>query len=132
MGSEGGGGGATGETTRPTTVSTARLDDMFFDDSKGDVLFMKIDMEDNEFEVLKSAEKLLTARRIHNVVAEVRRDHGTKMVKYLYDRGYNCALIREYSKAPVTCRGQSLAQISTAIQGIPEDGFSDIFCCVTS
>jgi len=94
---------------------------------------MKVDMEDNEFEVLKSAEKLLTARRIYNIVAEVRRDHGIEMVKYLYDRGYNCALIRDdKGKTPATCRGQSLAQISTAIKRIPKDGFSDIFCCVAS
>lgn len=126
---EGLAGAASEGATLPLTVTSARLDDMFAD-SKGDVLFMKVDMEDNEFEVLKSAERLLSAQKILNIVVEVRHDQ-TAMVTYLYERGYACALIRaNFAARSLTCRGKSLEQVTADVRKIPRDGFGDIFCCV--
>lgn len=125
-----GGVGITGEASggaTSLTVTSVRLDDLFAD-SAGDVVFMKIDTEGNEFEVLKSAERLLSAHKIHNIVVEVRPTQ-TDMVEFIYAHGYACALIRERGTS-ITCRGRSLAQVSADVQGIAHDSFSDLFCCV--
>lgn len=127
-----GGVGLTGEApdgTTEVTVESVRVDDMFAD-GKGDVLFMKIDTEGNEFEVLKSAERLLSTHRIHYMVVEVRPSQR-EMVEFVVNHGYSCALIREaVSRTQVRCRGRSLAQVIADVEAIAHDQFSDMFCCV--
>mmetsp|Transcript_2452 Transcript_2452/g.3864 ORF Transcript_2452/g.3864 Transcript_2452/m.3864 type:complete len:336 (+) Transcript_2452:219-1226(+) len=131
-----GGVGISGEASDGTaslTVTSVRLDDLFAS-SEGGVLFMKIDTEGNEFEVLKSADGLLSAHKIHNFVVEVRQ-HQTDMVEFVYSHGYTCALIRETqildkTQGDITCRGRTVAQVSADVKGIEPDGFSDMFCCV--
>jgi FkbM family methyltransferase len=122
------------DSSASRTVTSVRLDDLF-DKLKGGVLFMKIDTEGNEFEVLKSADGLLSAQKIFNFVVEVRQ-HQTDMVEFVYSHGYTCALIREtirwYTRRkPITCSGRTVAQLSADVKGIEPHRFSDMFCCVT-
>ena len=61
-------GGVTSGTSNNAVVSV-RLDDIF---NSSSILFMKIDTEGNEFEVLKSARNLLSSKRIKFMVIEIR------------------------------------------------------------
>ena len=110
----------------PTEVESVRLDDMFFE-AQSQILFMKVDTEGNEFEVLKSAEKLLAEKRIKYMVIEVRPSQ-TEMVNFLYSHGYWCTLIRAArSRSDVACRKTEASQVISELEAI--EYFSDLFCC---
>ena len=108
-------------------VESVRLDDMF-PPPNFSVLFMKVDTEGNEFEVLKSAEALLSQRLIQYMVIEIRPTQ-VEMVDFLYAHGHSCEFIRDArSRAAITCRGRSAPQIKAEMRSIQY--FSDIFCCL--
>ena len=108
------------------SVKSVRLDDVF--GASGDIVFMKVDTEGNEFHVLKSAENLLSGQQIKYMVVEVRPSQ-VEMVNYLYEYGYTCSLIRDArSREAVTCRSTSLENLLMKLQRI--EAFSDMFCCI--
>ena len=112
---------------QPQEVESVRLDDVFFD--TGDtILFMKIDTEGNEFEVLKSANKLLGRQMIKYMVVEVRPSQ-TDLVKFVYNHGYGCNLIRAArARSDIVCRKKELSQLLAELEAV--EHFSDMFCCV--
>jgi len=129
-----GGVGLQGEVHEDETgrniVKSVKLDDLF-QDEETDIIFMKIDTEGHEFEVLKSAERLLKEHKIRNVVVEIRSQQA-EMVEYMYANGYTCDLTKSAwrSKSRLSCKN-SMEKVISEIQRIPQDHFDDMFCCVT-
>lgn len=129
-----GGVGLQGEVHEDETgrniVKTVKLDDLFHQD-EADIIFMKIDTEGHEFEVLKSAERLLKEQKIRNIVVEIRSQQA-EMVEYMYANGYTCDLTKSAwrSKAKLSCKN-SMEKVISEIQRIPQGHFDDMFCCVT-
>ena len=128
-----GGVGLQGEVHEDETgrniVKTVKLDDLFQDEA--DIIFMKVDTEGHEFEVLKSAERLLKEHKIRNIVVEIRSQQA-EMVEYMYANGYTCDLTKSAwrSKAKLSCKN-SMEKVISEIQRIPKGHFDDMFCCVT-
>ena len=118
-------------TAGETTVGTVNLDEMFID--KSNIVFMKIDTEGHEFEVLKSAKQLLKEQKIKNIVVEIRSDQ-VEMVEFMYKNGYTCDLIKvkqrkwKLIKAKPSCRN-SMENVMEKVKRILH--FDDMFCCVS-
>jgi len=108
-------------------VKSVRLDDIFFD-TEDTIVFMKIDTEGNEFEVLKSADKLLARQRIKYMVVEIRPSQ-TELIHFVYNHGYECVLIRAArTRTDVACRRKELSQLLAELAAV--EHFSDMFCCI--
>jgi FkbM family methyltransferase len=62
-------GGTTTMSNGTLQVSTIRLDDIEWP-SQSSILLLKVDVEDFELHVLRSAEKLFRQKRIHHLIFE--------------------------------------------------------------
>ena len=70
-------------------VTTVRLDEEFA--SVTSVPFLKLDVEGNEMEVLRSAEGLFHRKAIRSLVVEV-RPNQVEMAELLYSHGFRCVI----------------------------------------